>query len=173
MKKTLTTLLVTGALAAVGAPALAPQAYPHQNKIAKTRKWEDLREPEDIERSELSLRYGRFMTQQFVATFSLNRSRFEGSGVDTTNTGWLIGAKYYFSQPRAQAIVPFVDGGIGFTSIDTGTSDSTDFSWEIGGGVSWFFTEATSFDAALRFFQTDTDLETKGNRILIGITTRF
>lgn len=173
MKKTLAALAAATALTAFALPAAAQATYPYRNEIAVSGSWEDLREPENVERSSLILRYGRFVRPQLVGTFSLQRDRLEGAGADTTNTAWTVGAKYYFNPPRNQAIVPFVDAGVGFATVDTGTNDSTDFTWQIGGGASWFFTEATSFDAALQFFHTDTDIETKGTRILIGLTTRF
>lgn len=174
MKQQLGAVALAASLAAVAFPAAAQQtAYPYRNEIGLSGSWEDYREPEDLERSTLSLRYGRFVSPQLVGTFTLQRDRIEADGLDFTSTSWLIGAKYYFNAPRAQAIVPFVDGGIGFSTIDTGSDDSTDLTWEIGGGVSWFFSQATSFDAGLRFFHTDTDVETKGTRIFVGITTRF
>ena len=110
---------------------------------------------------------------QLVGTLGLHRTFFEGGGIEAASTAFTVGAKYYITAPRAQGVAPFLDAAIGVAKTDNGRDNSTDFTWEFGGGVSWFFTEATSFDAALRLFHTDTDIETKGTRIFVGITTRF
>jgi opacity protein-like surface antigen len=70
--------------------------------------------------------------------------------------------------------VPFAEAAIGFAMVDTGVDDSTDLTWEVGGGAAYFISEATSIDASLRWYQTDTDGgDTEGIRLFIGMTTRF
>jgi len=119
------------------------------------------------------LRYGRYFRPQLVGTVGFQRNRLEAGGADVATTAATVGAKYYFSPPRGNAIVPFVDGAVGVAWTKANGNDDTDFTWEFGGGVSWFFTPATSFDAGLRLFQTSTEIETKGTRLFVGITTRF
>jgi hypothetical protein len=170
MKMTIATVLVGAVLAGLALPA---SAQTQRNELSVFGSWEDIREPADLEQTHIFLRYGRFVSPQFVATAGLQRSRFEGSGLDAATTGLTVGAKYYINAPRAQALAPFVDASVGLANIDNGRDDSTDFTWEFGGGASWFFTEATSFDAALRLFHTSTDVDTKGTRLFVGITTRF
>jgi opacity protein-like surface antigen len=170
--KTAVNFFLAAALAgaAAGAAAQAP-AFSHE--ISVFGAWDDVDEPEKAETLNLSLRYGYFVSPRLVATASLGRTTFEGSGVDSASTTFLVGAKYYFSEVRPQSLVPFIDGGIGFTNIDTGRDDGTDFSWEFGGGVAFMFTETVSFDAAIRLYNTDTDIRTKGTRAFLGLTTRF
>jgi opacity protein-like surface antigen len=163
---------LAAALAGVAASAAA-QAPSYSHEISVFGSWDDVDEPEKAETLNLNLRYGYFVSPRLAATASLGRTTFEGSGVDTASTTFLVGAKYYFSELRAQSLVPFVDGGIGFTNIDTGRDDGTDFSWEFGGGVAFMFTENVSFDAAIRLYNTDTDIRTKGTRAFLGLTTRF
>lgn len=170
MEKTLASLLAGAALCAA---ASAAPAQALRNEVSLFGSWEDIREPTSFEQTHLFLRYGRFVSPQFVATAGLQRSRFEGAGLDATTTGVTVGAKYYINAPRAQTIAPFLDASVGVANTDNGRDDSTDLTWELGGGVSWFFTEATSFDAALRLFHTSTDVDTKGTRLFLGITTRF
>jgi hypothetical protein len=170
MKKTLATLVAGAALAGVAQGALA-QTF--RNEVSLFGSWEDIDQPTKFEQSNLYLRYGRFVSPQFVATLGLQRWRFEGAGFDASTTALTIGGKYYIAAPRNQVLAPFLDASIGVAKTDNGTADSTDFTWEFGGGASWFFTEATSFDAGLRLFHTSTDVQTKGTRIFVGITTRF
>jgi hypothetical protein len=172
MKKAIA-ILLAATLAGIAAPAAAQQAR-QQHEISLFGSWDDVDEPADVEVFNLNLRYGYFVSPRLLGTASLSRSTFEGSGADTKATSFLLGAKYYFSEPRAQALVPFVDGGIGFANVDPGPGgDSTDLSWEFGGGVALFITERTSIDGALRLYNTDTDARTKGIRAFFGITTRF
>lgn len=171
MKKTIVAVLAGAALAGLALPGAAQTTFDHE--ISLFGNWEDTREPEDVERTNLFLRYGRFFSPQLVGTLGLQRSRLEAAGTDVATTALTVGAKYYISPPRSQAIAPFLDAAIGYANTDTGANDSNDLIWEFGGGVSWFFTEATSFDAGLRFFQTDTDIETQGTRLTVGITSRF
>lgn len=170
MNRTLAALV---AGAALGLAALPVAAQTYRNEISLYGAWEDQRKPTDLEQSHIAARYGRYVSPQLVGTLGLRRSRFEGGGFEATSTALTVGAKYYINAPRAQAIAPFVDAAVGAAITDNGRDSSTDLTWEFGGGVSWFFTEATSFDAALRFFHTSTDLETKGTRLVLGITTRF
>jgi len=172
MNKHIVGLLAASALA-FALPAAAQQNLTFSNEISVFGSWEDFREPVDLEQTHIVARYGRFIQPQLVGTLGLQRSRFEGGGIDAASTALTVGAKYYITPPRGNAIVPFVDAAIGAAITDNGQDDSTDLTWEIGGGISWFFTQATSFDAALRFFHADTDVETKGTRIFIGLTTRF
>ena len=172
MKNTLFGLLAAAALA-FSLPAAAQQSIPFSNELSVFGSWEDMDEPVNVEQTDINLRYGRVIQPQLVGTVGLRRSRFEGGGIDAASSALLVGAKYYITPPRGNAIVPFLDAAVGLAITDNGQDDSTDLTWELGGGVSWFFTQATSFDVALRFFHTDTDIETKGTRITIGLTTRF
>lgn len=165
-------LIVGAALAALAAPAAAQQTYPHRNEISVAGSWDDVREPADVEITNVQLRYGRFMTQQFLATGALTRTSFEATGIDTTSTTFMVGAKYYINPPRV-GLVPFLDAAIGVAMTDTGASDSSDLTWEFGGGAAYFLTERTSLDAGIRFYHTDTDAETRGTRLFVGLTTRF
>jgi opacity protein-like surface antigen len=158
---------------ALGCAAVTASAQTYRNEISLFGAWEDTREPVDVEQSHLFARYGRFVSPQLVGTLGLQRSRFEGGGLEATSTGITVGAKYYIQPPKARVIAPFLEAAVGAAITDSGRDDSTDLTWELGGGVAWFFTEATSFDATLRFFQTSTDIETKGTRLFVGITTRF
>jgi len=170
MKKTLITLCAGAAFCGLATSTLAQTM---RNEISLFGSWEDIREPTKLEQTHLFARYGRFVSPQLVGTVGLQRSRFEGAGVDATTTGVTLGAKYYIQAPRARAFAPFLDAAIGVAQTDNGRDDSSDLTWELGGGASWFFTESTSFDAALRIFHTSTDVETKGTRLFVGITTRF
>lgn len=172
MKRAIATLLA-GVLAGVAAPAAAQQAQPFRHEISAFGSWDDVDEPRKAEVFNLNLRYGYFVSPRLVATGSLTRSSFEAEGVDSTSTAFLVGAKYYVRELAGQTLVPFVDGGVGFANVDTGGGDSTDFTWEAGGGVSLFFTQNTSFDVALRLYNTKTDARTKGVRAFFGLTTRF
>ena len=170
MKKTLAVLIAGAALAGVAQGALA-QTF--RNEVSLFGSWEDIDEPTKLEQTTLDLRFGRFVSPQLVGTLGLRRTFFEGGGIEAASTALMVGAKYYITPPRNQGLAPFLDAALGVAKTDNGRDNSTDFSWEFGGGLSWFFTEATSFDAALRLFHTDTDVETKGTRMFVGITTRF
>jgi hypothetical protein len=173
MNKKVTAAVVAVALAGFALPAASQQTLPSlSNEVSVFGTWEDRKDP-DIETTNVVARYGRFFRPQFVGTLGLRYQSAEVPGADSSALAALIGAKYYFTPLRAQAIVPFVDGAIGLAHTDNGPSDSTDLTWEVGGGVSWFFTQAWSFDAGLRLFHTDTDVETKGTQIFVGITGRF
>jgi len=159
--------------AALGGMAAGAAAQTFRHEVSVFGTWDDVDEPANVEVLNLNLRYGYFVSPRTLATVSLSRSTFEGGGTDSASTSLLLGAKYYFSELRPQALVPFVDGGVGFANIDNNGSDSTDLSWEFGGGVSLFLTESTSIDGALRLYNTDTDARTKGIRAFLGLSTRF
>ena len=173
MKLINTTLAAGFALAGFALPVYAQQSPQYGNEVSVFGSWEDTKEPADIERSNLYARYGRVVAPQLVGTIGLQRTRFKGAGVDATSTALTVGAKYYITALTTRQLVPFVDAAIGVANTDSGSSDSSDFTWELGGGISWFFTPATSFDAGLRIFHTSTDVETKGTRLFVGMTTRF
>jgi opacity protein-like surface antigen len=162
-------LIVCAVLAGLAFPAVAQT---HRNEISVAGSWDDVREPADVEVTNVQLRYGRFMSPQLVATGGLHRTRFQATGLDTATTAFTVGAKYYINAPR-QGLVPFVDAAVGVAMTDTGSSDSSDFTWELGGGAAYFLTERTSLDAGIRFYHTDTDAATRGTRLFVGLTTRF
>jgi outer membrane protein with beta-barrel domain len=170
MKQTIAALVAGIALTGL---ALSASAQTFSNEVSVFGSWEDTRAPVDIDQTNVYARYGRVIAPQVVGTVGLQRSRFKATGVDSTTTALTVGAKYYITPTTTRAIVPFVDASIGVANTDSGADDGTDFTWEFGGGVSWFFTPATSFDAGLRFFHTSTDVTTKGTRLFVGVTTRF
>src|SRR5687768_11024610 len=174
MKKTLTAIAAAAALAGIAAPAAAQttQFPTFGNEVSIFGTWEDRKDP-DIETTRLSARYGRYFRPQIVGTLELTRERTEVPDRDSALTAFMVGAKYYFTPLRPQSIVPFLDAAIGVAISDNGPDDSTDLAWQFGGGVSWFFTSTTSFDAGLQLFYADTDSDTKGTRIFVGMTTRF
>ncbi|MGQ0545744.1 MAG: outer membrane beta-barrel protein [Betaproteobacteria bacterium] len=94
-----------------------------------------------------NLRYGHYLSEQVLATLGVNRTNFDGGGADSTTLGVTGGVKYYFGLPGSRgSLLPFVEAAIGFANVDTMGNDSTDLTWEIGGGAAYFLTEATSFD---------------------------
>lgn len=148
-------------------------AQAQSNEISVFGSWDDVDEPVDAEVMSLNLRYGRFVSPRIVAMGTLSRQSFEASGVDSTTTSVLVGAKYYFGELRAQAVVPFAEASIGFANTDSGPNDNTDLSWEFGGGAALMIDQRTSIDGSVRFYNTDTDTRTKGLRLFLGLTTRF
>ena len=173
MKKVLA-ILMAALLSGVAASAAAQgQGLGFRHEVSLFGSWDDIDEPEQQEILNLNLRYGYFVSPRALATATLSRLSVDDRSGDSSTTTFLVGAKYYFSELRRQSLVPFVDGGIGFTHVDTGRDDGTDLSWEFGGGVAMFFSENTSVDAGLRFYNTDTDVRTKGIRAFLGLTTRF
>lgn len=165
------TVLLAAALAMFSGAAAAQASL--QNEISVFGTWDDVSEPQDIETATINLRYGRVVRPQLLATAALGYSRFETRGTESSTLSLLVGGKYYFSPLRPQGLIPFVDAGIGFATTDTNTGDSTDFTWELGGGVAYFISERTSLDASLRLYWTETDARTEGTRFFVGLTTRF
>ncbi|HZM34892.1 MAG TPA: hypothetical protein VFC18_10390 [Burkholderiales bacterium] len=162
-----------GAALALFSGGAAAQTY--GNEISLFGSYDNMDEPEDVTLSIFNLRYGKYLTPQAVAVIGISRTNFEVSGgADSTTTAITGGAKYYFGQQANRGLAPFLEAAIGIASTDTGAGSSTDLTWEIGGGASFFMTDATSFDASLRWYQTDTDgADTEGMRIFLGMTTRF
>lgn len=172
MRRALAVVLAFITSGLVSLPAAAQQAS-FDHEVSVFGSWDSMSEPVDAETTLISLRYGKYFSSQLVGTLSTTMVTTESGGFESSSTTLTVGAKYYINPPQPQGLTPFVDGSIGVASTDTGGSDSTDLTWELGGGVSWFFSPATSFDAALHFYQTDADIETSGTRLTFGITTRF
>jgi opacity protein-like surface antigen len=165
--------VVLGAvLAIVFTGTAAAQAYRHE--LSFFGAYDKVDEPEDFTLSIFNLRYGHFLTEQVVATLGVNRTNFDTNAAESTTTALTGGIKYYFTRLANRGLVPFAEAAIGFAMVDTGVDDSTDLTWEVGGGAAYFISEATSIDASLRWYQTDTDGgDTEGIRLFIGMTTRF
>ena len=147
----------------------------YRHELSFFGAYDKMEEPADITLSIFNLRYGHYLSDQVLATLGVNRTNFDGAGADSTTLGVTGGVKYYFGLPGTRgSLLPFVEAAVGFANVDTGGNDSTDLTWEFGGGGAYFITEATSFDASLRWYQTDTDGgDTEGIRLFVGMTTRF
>jgi opacity protein-like surface antigen len=155
---------------ALCAPAFA-QTY--QNEISLFGAWDSANKPTDTDTVNVNVRYGRFMTPRIVAEGTVGYNRFETNSSHASTSQFLAGAKYYFGETQKQGLVPFADVGIGFAITDTPSKDSTDLAWAIGGGVAMFVSERTSIDTALRLYHINTNADTEGVRLSIGLTTRF
>ena len=162
-----------GAAIALFSGGAAAQTY--GNELSFFGSYDRMDEPEDVTLSIFNLRYGKYLTPQAVAVLGIARTNFDVSGgPDSSTTAITGGAKYYFGQQAPRGIMPFVEAAIGLASTDTPSGDSTDLTWEIGGGAAFFMSDATSFDASVRWYQTDTDGgDTEGIRLFVGMTTRF
>lgn len=165
--------VVLGAvLALVFTGTAAAQVYRHE--LAFFGSYDRVDEPEDFTLSIFNLRYGHYLSEQIVATLGLNRTNFDTNAAESTTTALTGGVKYYFGLPSPRALLPFAEAALGIAMVDTGVDDATDLTWEVGGGGAYFITEATSIDASLRWYQTDTDGgDTEGIRFFLGMTTRF
>lgn len=164
--------IALGAALALVSGSAAAQVFKHE--LAFFGAYDRVEEPEDSKLSIFNLRYGYYLTEQALATLGVGRTHFGGSGADSTSTSVTAGAKYYFGLPAQRSLLPFLEASLGFARIDTGVNDGTDLTWEFGGGAAYFINEATSFDASLRWYQTDTDGgDTEGIRLFVGMTTRF
>lgn len=150
-------------------------AQPFKHELAFSGTYDNVDEPADITLSIFNLRYGYFLNEQLVATLGLSRINFDTTAGDSTTTALTGGVKYYFLRAENRGLIPFAEAAIGFADSDTpGGNDGTDLTWEVGGGAAYFINDATSFDASLRWYQTDTDGgDTEGIRLFVGMTTRF
>jgi opacity protein-like surface antigen len=163
--------VVLGIVLALASGTAAAQ---YRHELSFFGAYDKVDEPEDFTLSIFNLRYGHYLTEQIVATLGLNRTNFDTRISDSTTTALTGGIKYYFTQVAQRGLVPFAEAAIGFAMVDTGVDDSTDLTWEIGGGAAYFITESTSIDASLRWYQTDTDGgDTEGLRLFVGMTARF
>jgi len=168
MKRLVVALGMALALLSTGAAA----QYRHE--LSFFGAYDKVDEPEDFTLSIFNLRYGHFLTEQIVATLGVNRTNFDTNAAESTTTALTGGIKYYFTQVANRGLVPFAEAAVGLAMVDTGVDDSTDLTWEVGGGAAYFISEATSIDASLRWYQTDTDGgDTEGIRLFVGLTTRF
>ena len=150
-------------------------AQPFKHELSFFGTYDKVDEPADITLSIFNLRYGYFLNEQVVATLGLSRTNFDTDIAESTTTGITGGVKYYFLRAENRGLIPFAEAAIGFAHSDVpGGNDGTDFTWEVGGGAAYFINDATSFDASLRWYQTDTDGgDTEGIRLFLGMTTRF
>jgi hypothetical protein len=174
MEKDMRRLAVAlGAALALFSNLASAQAYRHE--LSFFGAYDRVDEPAEFTLSIFNLRYGHYLSEQVLATLGVNRTNFDGGGADSTTLGVTGGVKYYFGLPGSRgSLLPFVEAAVGFARVDNGVNDSTDLTWEVGGGAAYFLTEATSFDASLRWYQTDTDgADTEGIRLFVGMTTRF
>lgn len=135
--------------------------------------WDKMREPVDGDTTLVSLRYGRYFSPRLLGTLASTLVRTESGAFESSTSTMTLGVKYYVSLPQSHSFVPFVDANFGTSTTDTGNTSESGVTWELGGGLSFFFTDATSIDAALHFYQTETDIEQSGTRLTFGITTRF
>lgn len=164
--------MALGAVLALSCGTAAAQVY--KNELSFFGTYDRVDEPEDFTLSIFNLRYGYYLSEQAVATLGLSRTRFDTVNADSTTTALTGGVKYYFGLSAPRGLVPFAEAAIGFARVDTGVHDGTDLTWEVGGGAAYFITEATSLDASLRWYQTDTDGgDTEGIRLFVGMTARF
>lgn len=170
--KRLAVVLGAAMLALVSGTAAA-QAFKHE--LAFFGTYDKIDEPADLTLSIFNLRYGYFLNEQVVATLGVARTNFDTDIAESTTTGVTGGVKYYFLRAENRGLIPFAEAAIGFAHSDVpGGNDGTDLTWELGGGAAYFITDATSFDASLRWYQTDTDGgDTEGIRLFVGMTTRF
>jgi hypothetical protein len=161
------------AVLALACGAAAAQPFKHELSFFGT--YDKVDEPADITLSIFNLRYGYFLNEQVVATLGLSRTNFDTDIAESTTTGITGGVKYYFLRAENRGLIPFAEAAIGFAHSDVpGGNDGTDLTWEVGGGAAYFINDATSFDASLRWYQTDTDGgDTEGIRLFLGMTTRF
>lgn len=163
--------IVIGVILALLSAPLAAQTFRHELSFFGSLDYMD--EPVNVDTTLLHIRYGYFFSEQLVGTIGLSRSSFEGAGPDVSSTALTAGAKYYFGPLRRATFVPFLEGSVGFATVDSGANDETDLTWELGGGGSYFISDSTSADVSLRWYHTDTSASTEGMRIFLGLTTRF
>jgi len=164
-------VVVLGMVLALFSTAAAAQ---YRHELSFFGAYDKVDEPEDFTLSIFNLRYGHFLTEQIVATLGANRTNFDTNAAESTTTALTGGIKYYFTRVASRGLVPFAEAAIGLAMVDTGVDDSTDLTWELGGGAAYFISDATSIDASLRWYQTDTDSgDTEGLRLFVGLTTRF
>ena len=162
---------VLGMALALFSTAAAAQ---YRHELSFFGAYDKVDEPEDFTLSIFNLRYGHFLNEQVVATLGVNRTNFDTNAAESTTTALTGGIKYYFTRLENRGLVPFAEAAVGLAMVDTGVDDSTDLTWEVGGGAAYFISEATSIDASLRWYQTDTDGgDTEGLRLFVGLTTRF
>lgn len=155
--------LLAMAVAMTAGQAMA-QTYRHE--LSAFGSWTHLKQSGQTSNlSILDLDYGYYFTPQIVGTLGVSRFSTEGLG----STDVMLGGKYYFGTVRRGSYVPYLDGGIGTTK----TAGERARRWELGGGIAYFVTEATSFDVGFDFFGIKTNPSTSGTIIGIGLTTRF
>jgi len=127
---------------------------------------------------------------------TISSTEYAGITGTTTSTSMMmmlgVGAKQYLGEPAKSATVPYVLGSAGFilmlSSTDSpmtcaafvgcrgGYESTTDtgFSFQGGGGIAHFMTEAVSIDGTLQFYSNSIGGGTSsGLRLNAGITARY
>ena len=151
----------------------AGAAQAQKNELSAFGAWNSLSSGgQSYDLTILNVNYGYYFTQQFVGTIGLTRIDSDNNGAGPADyTAGELGVKFYFGAPRQGNLVPFIDGGIGIW--DNKPRNSTDTSWRIGFGGSYFITEATSIDPTISYVNIQSDPKTNGHIFGVRITTRF
>jgi hypothetical protein len=93
-----------------------------------------------------------------------------------------VGGKQYLGEPAKSATVPYALGSAGFilmlSSYDSPavytSSTETGFSFQGGGGIAHFMTEAVSIDGTLQFYSNSiAGATSSGLRLNVGLTARY
>lgn len=148
-------------------------AQTYQNELSLFGTVDNVSEPIDYELWVINARYGFYFSPRTLATAGLAYTRFDAAGSDATSTSATVGIKHYFGEQAPRILLPFVEAALGLARVDSGGSDDSDFTMELGGGAAYFITDASSFDVSLRWYHTNTSDGTEGLRLFMGLTTRF
>lgn len=129
---------------------------------------------------------GIYINPKTVLSINLLETISSSTFGTTTSTSMLmmlgVGGKQYLGEPAKSATVPYALGSAGFilmlSSTDTPTtytsSTETGFSFQGGGGIAHFMTEAISIDGTLQYYSNSiAGFTSSGLRLNVGLTARY
>ena len=129
---------------------------------------------------------GIYINPKTVVSINLLETISSSTFGTTTSTSMMmmlgVGAKQYLGEPAKSATVPYALGSAGFilmlSSTDTPTtytsSTETGFSFQGGGGIAHFMTEAVSIDGTLQYYSNSiAGFTSSGLRLNVGLTARY
>jgi hypothetical protein len=129
---------------------------------------------------------GIYINPKTVVSINLMETISSTEAAGTTSTNMLmmvgVGAKQYLGEPAKSATVPYALGSAGFILMLASTETAavynswteTGFSFQGGGGIAHFMTEAVSIDGTLQFYSNSIAGSTSsGLRLNVGLTARY
>lgn len=121
---------------------------------------------------------GRYFTNKLVGRVSLGMFGMDSGGSKASMTNVGVGVKLYFGEPANSKWIPFINGGLNLSLLDSGGRSSSGGGIVFGGGISHFLTEQVSMDLSAQGFYNSMSgsglsYTNSGARVLFGITARY
>lgn len=108
-----------------------------------------------------------------------DKTETESGGVSVDSSTFIIGPQVTYNFPLNEKVSLFVNGAVGYATVEVDNADADGWAYQFGGGLKYFLTNSASINGTLNYQKIsleddfNNDIDVSGMSVGVGISIYF